>query len=60
MPVRTTAMARLAAPKYRSHRQAGRKAMPKKPPEIPTTATGALIQASHLSLVGNVATSSNP
>jgi hypothetical protein len=59
MPVRTTATARLAAPKYRSHRKAGRKATPKKPPEIPTAATGALIRASHFSLVGNVAESSN-
>src|SRR5262245_66417441 len=36
IPVRTTATTRLAAPKYRSHRKAGRKARPKKPPAIPT------------------------
>src|SRR5215831_5082322 len=58
MPIRITVTARLAAPKYRSHRKAGRKAMPKKPPAIPTAATGALIRASHLSppymIVGTV------
>jgi len=47
-------MNKLKPPKYSSHRNSGKKATPKKPPEKVSAATGALIRANHITEVDNL------